>query len=388
MELLQELFLTAVVAVLFSFLIAKLVSIAMAGGDSSRDSQLSKSQIIDQNENISGYVDDSISEDLQHFESLKVQGFKSEKRVEFVEEGSQKVDEFVGEPVEVEKVGELVNRDEAIETECLQLPRKSTEEGLKEEEESSEDMLGKRVADIKLNREVGVILADDTNAIEQSDEVIEGRVFHDNLLKENREIESIGVEFSVEKDVIEESEEIRVVESGEKQKAQVKKIDIDSDEDDWEGIERSELEQVFAKAAKFVEFGDKDGGLTSLGNDVQMELYGLHKVATEGPCREQPPMALKVAARAKWNAWQRLGNMNQEVAMEQYIALVSDKVPGWMEDKSTVGGGPGSSEAAKTGVVASELSTSPSHHPNIAEERNPEVLPDIEKNDFTGGPNL
>lgn len=40
--------------------------------------------------------------------------------------------------------------------------------------------------------------------------------------------------------------------------------------------------------------------------------------------------------RCARNAWQRLGNMNQEVAMEKYIDLVSDKVPGWMEYKSTV----------------------------------------------------
>ncbi|XP_043809321.1 acyl-CoA-binding domain-containing protein 3 isoform X3 [Manihot esculenta] len=292
MELLQELFVTAIVAVLFSFIIAKLVSIAMAGGDSNRDSQLSKSQIINQNESISGNVDDSIVEDLQHFESLKVQGIKSEKRVELVEEVFQQVDEFV-EPVEVEKVGKLVNRDEAIETDCRELPPESTEEGLKKEEELSEDRLGKSVAEIKLSREVG----DDKNAIEQSDNVIEGRCFNDI---ENREIEPIGVEFSVEKDVVEESEEIRVVKSRGTEKAEVKKIEIDSDEDDWEGIERSELEQVFAKAVKFVEHRDKDGGLTSAGNDVQMELYGLHKIATEGPCREQPPMALKVTARAKW----------------------------------------------------------------------------------------
>ncbi|KAG8632669.1 acyl-CoA-binding domain-containing protein 3 isoform X1 [Manihot esculenta] len=381
MELLQELFVTAIVAVLFSFIIAKLVSIAMAGGDSNRDSQLSKSQIINQNESISGNVDDSIVEDLQHFESLKVQGIKSEKRVELVEEVFQQVDEFV-EPVEVEKVGKLVNRDEAIETDCRELPPESTEEGLKKEEELSEDRLGKSVAEIKLSREVG----DDKNAIEQSDNVIEGRCFNDI---ENREIEPIGVEFSVEKDVVEESEEIRVVKSRGTEKAEVKKIEIDSDEDDWEGIERSELEQVFAKAVKFVEHRDKDGGLTSAGNDVQMELYGLHKIATEGPCREQPPMALKVTARAKWNAWQRLGNMNQEVAMEKYIDLVSDKVPGWMEYKSTADSnpGPGSSEATSTSAVASELITPSSYHPNIAEERNPEVLPDIEKNNFTGGPN-
>ncbi|KAJ6878659.1 hypothetical protein NC652_032255 [Populus alba x Populus x berolinensis] len=135
--------------------------------------------------------------------------------------------------------------------------------------------------------------------------------------------------------------------------------------------------------------------LASVGSDLQMELYGLHKIATEGPCREQPPMALKVyhsnflvekntmillslfgnlelsllplqpfhrlvwsksfsfsstldclqllcmSDRGHWlrcarNAWQRLGNMSPEAAMEQYIALVLERAPGWMEEKPSV----------------------------------------------------
>nr|CAD1830474.1 unnamed protein product [Ananas comosus var. bracteatus] len=60
-----------------------------------------------------------------------------------------------------------------------------------------------------------------------------------------------------------------------------------------------------------------------------MKLYGLYKVATEGPCYEPQPMALKLSARTKWNAWQSLGNMNPEVAMEQYVALLSGNIPEW-----------------------------------------------------------
>jgi len=41
--------------------------------------------------------------------------------------------------------------------------------------------------------------------------------------------------------------------------------------------------------------------------------------------------------RCARNAWQRLGNMSPEAAMEQYIVLVSDRAPGWMEDKPGVG---------------------------------------------------
>lgn len=40
--------------------------------------------------------------------------------------------------------------------------------------------------------------------------------------------------------------------------------------------------------------------------------------------------------RCARNAWQKLGNMNPEVAMEQYVSLLSDKFPGWMKDTSAV----------------------------------------------------
>eukprot|EP00268_Persea_americana_P001231 TRINITY_DN1036_c0_g1_i1.p1 TRINITY_DN1036_c0_g1~~TRINITY_DN1036_c0_g1_i1.p1 ORF type:complete len:489 (-),score=137.99 TRINITY_DN1036_c0_g1_i1:110-1576(-) len=113
----------------------------------------------------------------------------------------------------------------------------------------------------------------------------------------------------------------------------IEKGDLFDDEDDeWEGIERSELEKRFAAMASRVALGGGDI-LSKLGSDVEMQLYGLHKVATEGPCYEPQPSMLKVSARAKWHAWQRLGNMNPEVAMEQYINLLSDSIPGWIGEK-------------------------------------------------------
>ncbi|KAL3634149.1 hypothetical protein CASFOL_021203 [Castilleja foliolosa] len=112
----------------------------------------------------------------------------------------------------------------------------------------------------------------------------------------------------------------------------------ENDDDDWEGIERSELEKVFAVAVNYLEYGGKMKDreeLVKLSSDVQMELYGLHKVAVEGPCHEAQPMALKVSARAKWNAWRRLGSMSQEAAMEQYIGVLSDNLPDWLHTCSS-----------------------------------------------------
>ncbi|XP_074582187.1 uncharacterized protein LOC141838566 isoform X2 [Curcuma longa] len=101
-------------------------------------------------------------------------------------------------------------------------------------------------------------------------------------------------------------------------------------EDDWEGIECSDLEKLFGVAAEFVASEKGGNAVCKLSNKVQLQLYGLHKVATEGPCYEPKPMALMVAARSKWHAWQRLGNMSPETAMEEYISLLTNSIPGWM----------------------------------------------------------
>ncbi|XP_019182410.1 PREDICTED: acyl-CoA-binding domain-containing protein 3-like isoform X2 [Ipomoea nil] len=101
-------------------------------------------------------------------------------------------------------------------------------------------------------------------------------------------------------------------------------------DDEWEGIERTDLEKAFGTAVVFV---DSKANADQLDNGVKMQLYGLHKVATDGPCCTTQPMALKLSARAKWNAWQRLGDISREEAMEQYIALLSRSITNWKDEK-------------------------------------------------------
>ncbi|XP_065875247.1 acyl-CoA-binding domain-containing protein 3-like [Euphorbia lathyris] len=121
---------------------------------------------------------------------------------------------------------------------------------------------------------------------------------------------------------VEEKEDIEIIKS----------CEFDSDEKmeeedgDWEGIERSEIQKLFGVAVAYV------GSIGKISTDLKLQLYGLHQIAMEGPCNLPQPMALKLSARAKWNAWQQLGNMSQEAAMEQYINLLSRRIPGWMED--------------------------------------------------------
>lgn len=40
--------------------------------------------------------------------------------------------------------------------------------------------------------------------------------------------------------------------------------------------------------------------------------------------------------RCARNAWQKLGNMSPEEAMEQYVTLLSEKVPYWRQDTHSV----------------------------------------------------
>lgn len=103
--------------------------------------------------------------------------------------------------------------------------------------------------------------------------------------------------------------------------------------DDWQGIETTELEKNFGSAVAFMGSKISADRVSLIDNEVKLQLYGLHKVALEGPCFESQPMALKISARANWNAWKRLENLGREDAMAQYIALLSRHVPDWMGNR-------------------------------------------------------
>ncbi|KAK1439030.1 hypothetical protein QVD17_04845 [Tagetes erecta] len=101
-------------------------------------------------------------------------------------------------------------------------------------------------------------------------------------------------------------------------------------DDDWQGIETTELEKCFGSAVAFMDSKSSADRVNLIDNEVKIQLYGLHRVAIEGSCFEPQPMALKLSARANWNSWKRLENLGREDAMEQYIALLSQHVPDWM----------------------------------------------------------
>ncbi|CAL0319528.1 unnamed protein product [Lupinus luteus] len=126
--------------------------------------------------------------------------------------------------------------------------------------------------------------------------------------------------------------------------------DDDRDDDDWEGVESTELDEAFSAATAFVAASAADRLSQKVSNEVQLQLYGLYKIATEGPCSTPQPSPLKMTARAKWQAWQKLGAMPPEDAMQKYIDIVTELYPSWLDAsslKSKSGDGGGSSSEAK-----------------------------------------
>ncbi|KAK3143337.1 hypothetical protein QOZ80_4AG0299120 [Eleusine coracana subsp. coracana] len=108
--------------------------------------------------------------------------------------------------------------------------------------------------------------------------------------------------------------------------------DDGSSDSDWEGVESTELDEEFSAASAFVAASAASG--TSVPEEAQLRLYGLYKIATEGPCTAPQPSALKLKARAKWNAWHKLGAMPTEEAMEEYITIVDELFPNWATGSS------------------------------------------------------
>ncbi|PUZ41964.1 hypothetical protein GQ55_9G545400 [Panicum hallii var. hallii] len=110
----------------------------------------------------------------------------------------------------------------------------------------------------------------------------------------------------------------------------------DMDFEEWEGIERTEVEKRFGAAAAFAASGAGAAALSKLDSDVQLQLQGLLKVAIDGPCYDSTqPLTLRPSSRAKWVAWQKLGNMHPEIAMEKYMNLLSETIPGWTGNETS-----------------------------------------------------
>ncbi|KAG2263288.1 hypothetical protein Bca52824_070367 [Brassica carinata] len=344
MEFFLEMLLTAVVAVLFSFLVAKLVSVPMAGS--------SGGVVNDQaEENEIGVV--AVEEELCSGLKMDAPVVQSQRRlrVVVVDENVEHVDRFGSEADRV--LDELEEGAKDVE---LVVPTVVADESLAAVSPIAKEMIVQTSG--KLGDEHGELIVSTAEA-ESTASISPEIVVAEKIMNRGQEEElssTEGISSCVEnverrEVVVTESEEVRVEESNSVEKSKDKmglnpeeeneeqeELTIEDDDDDWEGIERSELEKAFMAASNLLE---ESGKGEEIGAEAKMELYGLHKIATEGSCREAQPMAVLVSARAKC-AYLVLGMpgktyMSQEEAMEQYLALVSKEIPGFMNTDHTVG---------------------------------------------------
>ena len=62
------------------------------------------------------------------------------------------------------------------------------------------------------------------------------------------------------------------------------------------------------------------------GNEAKLKMYALFKQATSGKVTSKRPGMMDFVARAKWDAWNSLGDMSQEEAQKAYVGLINELV--------------------------------------------------------------
>jgi len=83
---------------------------------------------------------------------------------------------------------------------------------------------------------------------------------------------------------------------------------------------KSEIQENFEFAVEQIRASNAPGSNGPTDNE-KLKFYGLYKQATLGVCTSPQPWAIQVVDRAKWDAWNALGNMSKETAMTKYCDL-------------------------------------------------------------------
>ncbi|XAR51345.1 hypothetical protein NMG60_11005947 [Bertholletia excelsa] len=339
MELFQELLFTIGFSLLVSFVIAKVYSMA-----SSSDATVAKSVSV----SVVGVVEDAVF----------CQPKRSEKSVLLTSENRESacfLDEAVefselGEETRVETVGSPLKHDD---NDVIEVNREVLEE----------------FGENKVSKETVSVEETNLRVLAEEKEIVGEAEFDDSAAKSSRQLRFREIKIELV-DKIPESPRFREIEIESSQdelsaaKAEAVRVLETGDDGGMRavkqraiatmGIERTELEKRFGAAVVFVGSKSNAVRISGLASDIKMQLYGLHKVAIEGHCNVPQPMALKVSARAKWNAWQQLGEMSREMAMEQYISLLSMCIPEWMGEDTEDGRQVYSDSGASTNLPYSQ----------------------------------
>ena len=86
----------------------------------------------------------------------------------------------------------------------------------------------------------------------------------------------------------------------------------------------------FDKAVSYVRGLPK--GQSTLTQAQQLSFYANFKQATVGTCKQHggsQPWAVQLEARAKWDAWNALGDKTADVAKADYVKMLDECVSAW-----------------------------------------------------------
>ncbi|KAK7115391.1 enoyl-CoA delta isomerase 2-like [Littorina saxatilis] len=99
------------------------------------------------------------------------------------------------------------------------------------------------------------------------------------------------------------------------------------------------VDRMPAHDAEFDSAKDRLGKLSEEpDNTVKLQIYALFKQATKGKCDVKKPGALDFVGKAKWDAWNKLGDMSQDDAQKAYIDLVNSMAgPGGSDTSEPAG---------------------------------------------------
>ncbi|XP_013177340.1 PREDICTED: acyl-CoA-binding domain-containing protein 5 [Papilio xuthus] len=78
------------------------------------------------------------------------------------------------------------------------------------------------------------------------------------------------------------------------------------------------IEEKFNAAVNVIRSLPKSGSYQP-SNELMLRFYSFFKQATEGPCDKPKPGFWDVVNRAKWESWNKLGNMTKDEAMQAYV---------------------------------------------------------------------
>lgn len=87
--------------------------------------------------------------------------------------------------------------------------------------------------------------------------------------------------------------------------------------DSFQSSEMS-LEEKFNAAVNVIRSLPKSGSYQP-SNELMLRFYSYFKQASEGPCDKPKPGFWDVVNRAKWESWNKLGNMTKDEAMQAYV---------------------------------------------------------------------